>query len=608
MKKNTFNYLNSISCLLAILLFIVTPFEVLADESTYREYVDSDQNVRLVSISQKNFKAGDVTPLVMKFESDKFRYVNELKVTVKSNDDTPGAFAFDTLNESITLKYFYEDTTISDAYLRISPSLKAGVYPLTFEYEYYDVTQRYTGEETINVTVTGRSDKFLYIEGGRFDNVNIDDSNKAELIVNITNPSDYYYQYVEVYFNSEDSAGFSLYDSFKPVFIEGIFPHETVTATFPIYVDSSVSTGNHPINLTLNYNSSDWNKMNSIEDIYVEVIRDNSSSDGGSTEGGTPRIIISSYDINVEQVQAGKGFSLDFGLKNTSTTNAVSNIKVVVSSTTATGSGSSSTSGEVFFPSEGSNSFYIDSIPIGGISTQNIDLMTKQDVEPGVYSVLLKIDYEYGDGQSVSTEEQIAFSVTQEQRLEIQGITPPMFGQMGTTMPVSFQFINKGKAIIYNMSVTADGDFEIEGGDSYVGNLPAGYNDYYDAYLIPTKGGESTGAIVLKFEDSVGNPQEVRSEFTVMIDEGFPDMGMGDMGMGGDYGIGGFDNLDGPYIDSMGGISPEYVGDGGLQEDSSNTPILVGMVLMIGFIGFMVIKNSKAKKLAELEVDEDEDD
>ncbi len=606
------NYSKNMICVM-LLVWVITliPINVLAtsDDSekpspdSYYEYVDSDQNVRFVSISQKNFKAGDIAPVAINFESDKYRYVNEFKLTIKNSDDNPGAFTFDTHDESVTLKYFYQDVTIQEAMLKVSPSLKAGNYPVTFEYEYYDINARYTGSATVVMTVTGRSDNFLFISGGTLDDVSVGDDNVANLTVNVSNPSDYYFQYVEVYFNSEDSTGFSLYNSFEPVYIEGIFPKSSVTATFPVYVDTSVSTGNHPVSLTLNYNSSDWNKMTSMEDIYVEVKKDNDSSGGGSSEGGTPRIIISNYEIDVEQVQAGKPFSLDFGLKNTSSSNAVSNIKVVVSSTTATGSGSNSTSGEVFFPTEGSNSFYIESIPVGGESTHNIDLMTKQDVEPGVYSVLLKIDYEYGDGQSVSTEEQIAFSVTQEQRLEIQGIQPPGFGQLGMSMPIEFQFINKGKAIIYNMSVTVDGDFELEGGDSYVGNLPAGYNDYYDAYIIPTNPGESTGAIVLKFEDSVGNEQEVRSEFTVIVDEGMG-MGMGDFGI--DMGMGDFGvdmgGMHDPYIDSMGMVDP-------YAEEKDNTGVIVGIILVLGVVGFVVVQKSKAKKaLAELEVEEDEDD
>ncbi|MEG0895166.1 MAG: hypothetical protein RSE93_05580, partial [Oscillospiraceae bacterium] len=79
-----------------------------------------------------------------------------------------------------------------------------------------------------------------------------------------------------------------------------------------------------------------------------------------------------------------------------------------------------------------------------------------------------------------------------------------------------------------------EGDFTLDGGDFYVGNLQAGYNDYFENSIIPTGEGEQKGAIVLKYEDSQGNLQEKRQEFTINVMP-MPEVNPDDM-MGGDIG------------------------------------------------------------------------
>ena len=58
---------------------------------------------------------------------------------------------------------------------------------------------------------------------------------------------------------------------------------------------------------------------------------------------------------------------------------------------------------------------------------------------------------------------------------------------------------------------------ELEPSEGNIGNLTSGYNDTYENYLVPTKEGTCTGAVLLKYEDSQGNEKSERKEFTVEV-------------------------------------------------------------------------------------------
>ena len=187
----------------------------------------------------------------------------------------------------------------------------------------------------------------------------------------------------------------------------------------------------------------------------------------------------------------------------------------------------------------------------------------------------------------VQSTKDIAFAVNQEQRLDIQGMNLPTDGQSGMPLPLSFQYINKGKSTIYNFSVAIEGDFTLDGGDTYIGNLSAGYNDYFDGSLIPNGEGELKGAVVLKYEDSQGQEKEERTEFTANI------MPM-DMGV--------FE----PGIDS--GMMP---GMPGMPEAKAGFPlwgwIVIGVVVLggAGTGVFLFLKKRKANKKAAVNDEED---
>lgn len=480
--------------------------------------------------------------------------------------------------------------------IQVSPNVPDGTYQVTVNYKYTRSATEFSATEKINLTVHGRSNTVPKISSAAFAKQEIGIDNKTKLTVRIENPSPFPYEDFTISLanpGADVNKGFSLYENYDPINLGRLDGETTKEVSYSVYVDSTVVTGNYPLTFHLSYRDGTGAVLTSKEVVTVQLKR-TAEADG---KGSVPRIIVSNYKIDVEEIKAGKEFTLTFNLKNTSPKTTVKNIKVVLGSTTTSGSGTGtgqggSTSGEVFFPAAGSNSFYISQIAPGGSSEQTIKLMSKQDAEPGVYSVTLKLDYEGDAGQTIpAAEEQIAFSLIQEQRLEVQGMNIPTNGSAGTPLPINFQYINKGKATIYNLSVTVDGDFTLEGGSQYVGNLTPGYNDYFDNVIIPSSEGPLSGAIVLKYEDSAGTEKELRSEFKCEV------MAGGDMGgsMGGAV-IGGMGEGDMPGMAQMvpqgGGFNWLWV-------------IIPGVVLLLagGVVTVIILKKRKQRMM----VDDEED-
>ena len=219
--------------------------------------------------------------------------------------------------------------------------------------------------------------------------------------------------------------------------------------------------------------------------------------------------------------------------------------------------------------------------------------MTSQSVEPGVYPIKLDISYDSESATNLTSDEQISFPVTQQQRLEIQNFAAGTDTMAGNPVTISGQYINMGKSTIYNFSIGVEGDFTLmEGYGGYVGNLSAGYNDILDLMVIPTAEGECKGAVVFYYEDSQGNPKSDKQEFTVNV------MPM-EIPIDGNDGMGGIDTLPGM---SDGFDVPE-------QGMSTTTIIIIcvgGAVVIAAVIVTIILIRKKRKAKKELVEDEED--
>ncbi len=275
-------------------------------------------------------------------------------------------------------------------------------------------------------------------------------------------------------------------------------PGASVTRTVRMLASNSLSVGMAPISLSVEYAGG--------KETVGGYLRITGEDAGGSNS--LPRVIIDSYTINPENVEAGSRFQFTFTLKNTSKTLAVSNFKITISS-----------SDGVFTPVAGSNTFYTESIAPGGLETYTIELSAKGQAEQKSYPIYVGMDYEYGSGGRYSGNEEINVYVSQPVRLEFTNVSYPTFAMQGEQIYVSFQYYNKGKTPLNNLTILAEGDIMLMDGEMFMGNFPAGSGDYFEAYVIPMGIGTVTGSIVFAFEDAAGEPRRMEVPLVVEVAE-----------------------------------------------------------------------------------------
>lgn len=292
--------------------------------------------------------------------------------------------------------------------------------------------------------------------------------------------------------------------SLNTVLIDTLEKGKSQRVDFKMNVLSEAATKNYPIGITVEYETgqgskAEKNSLTQYVGVYVEKDEEKKT---------VPKIIVDSYSFEPSEIVAGEDFKLNMSFFNTNRTEPVSNIKVTVSSDDGT-----------FNPVNSSTTFYIENIdPKGSVSKEMI-LNAKPDAAPKTYNLSVNMEYEDSKGNQYTAKDTIGVIVQQVPKLvagEVE-MSPEAF--VGQPTPVYVEFYNMGKSTLYNLMVTAEGDFQVQGSGYYVGNFEPGKSDSFDVTVLPNAPGAVTGSIVFKFEDSSGKPMEVRKEFSMNVME-----------------------------------------------------------------------------------------
>lgn len=300
--------------------------------------------------------------------------------------------------------------------------------------------------------------------------------------------------------------------------INNILPNAKESLEFVFSPTQEAISKNYPISINVEY-EDDLNLpgekrpiLNQYAGVYVDG--------GGDTTKGKPRLIIDKYSFEPQLVKAGENFEMKLSFFNTSSTKTVRNIKIFLTAEPGgTSTDSPNAGGSVFTPVDSSNTFYIDSIPPKGRVEKTITMFTVPDALAKTHTIIANFEYEDSEGNPLEDQERIGVPVVQQSKLDTSELTLYPDAMVGQPTPVSLEFYNTGKVTLYNMMVKLEGDFQTEHGSYYVGNFPSGSSDYFEGMVIPYSPGEVTGAVVFTYEDSTGQMQEVRKEFTLNVME-----------------------------------------------------------------------------------------
>ncbi len=301
-------------------------------------------------------------------------------------------------------------------------------------------------------------------------------------------------------------------------------PGQQSTFTYQLHGDKALPSGTAILTAT-----AACGEEKSVAKVFVPCVGKPETS-GGEGESGPgsskPQVIIESYTYGEEgtSVTGGSTFTLGMTLKNTSSSSAIENIKMVVSSA------ADETTGGVFTPASSSNSFFIAKVGAGESFTESIDLVVKADAPPKSYGIDVQIAYEAvvdGKRESLTATERITIPVSQPDRFEVEDAQISSTVYVGDSAYCSVSYVNKGKSAIYNLSIAVEGTgFTTADANTYVGNVEAGNGDYFETSLNVTEPGTIDGKFIITYEDSAGTQTTLERPFTATVmemDWGEPD-------------------------------------------------------------------------------------
>lgn len=233
----------------------------------------------------------------------------------------------------------------------------------------------------------------------------------------------------------------------------------------------------------------------------------------GSQGLGRPKVIIENYNFGGTTVLSGQEFDLYLDLFNTSSEEAIKNIKVSLKADDG-----------VFAPVDMSSSFFIERIEAQGRETKVVRMKTKNDAQVKGYNIVVTFQYEDSKGNAYDAqknpfkeEETITIPVNQPVRIETgePSFNPEIYLNQPT--PVSLEFFNMGRSTVYNLMVKAEGDFQIQGSNYFVGNFEPGRSDFFETQVMPTVEGTAQGKIIFIYEDANGVPGQFEKPFSMNV-------------------------------------------------------------------------------------------
>ncbi len=297
------------------------------------------------------------------------------------------------------------------------------------------------------------------------------------------------------------------------------------TVTVQVIAGKDIPAGMNTLGVNYTYLNSNNEKLSENVSLYVLNVQKKEDTLGNSK----PKLMVSDFSTNVEQIKTGEEFDFTFEVYNTHSETAAKNIKVTVTS-------------ETFSVTKGSNSFFVQEVGPGEKVPLTINLKASAAATTGSYPISIQMEYEY-EGMPV-TETNNGVVVTETKMLLIKenlrvsvenvsagGWNTPYVNQ---TTQLSFSVYNMGKSTLNNVYFTLEGDFSVANGDSYYyGSLQAGMPDYVEMDIIPLVAGEAKGILTIHMEDSNGDEVTSESEISAFI-----------MEMGGDTPLGPDDPYD----------------------------------------------------------------
>ncbi len=408
--------------------------------------------------------------------------------------------------------------------LKSLKTIKKGSYELTLNLSYKDSDNEIISDKsTFFITSTAgekENQSSLIIENLSYPTGTITRNTALDVKFTVRNKGKLKASNIIVKANSSDPSGV-VPKSVSIVKIDSLQPGASQEINFEFLTTNSAETKNYPIELIVEYEDEltekgEKHSFNQFVGVFSKAPKEEDPDDAKKY---VPKLIIDKYNFEPNIVKAGETFELTLSFFNTNQSKSVRNIKIFLTSEPGSTTNKELDSGSVFTPVNSSNTFFIDSVSAKKTVEKKITMFTIPDALAKTHTITANLEYEDSEGNAYEAKELIGIPVVQKSKLEVGELNYFPDATVGEAVPLSVEFYNTGKSTLYNLMVKLEGDFQTENGQQYVGNFENGGSNYFDGTLIPTEAGELKGALVFTYEDSTGETNEVREEFSLNIME-----------------------------------------------------------------------------------------
>lgn len=457
--------------------------------------------VKSVSCSPSTVEAGDKVTVSLTLANVGDKAAKAVRVSLVGLNNEEFTLLDDSDTRYVETLGRNRETTLKYSLLA-SEKMAGGNHPLGIRADYKDEQQnKYSGEYKVFIKVEGKGKSDVAITNIVVTPQEVKANESFSLVFIVKNNGKTRAENVKVSVKGDEGI-FSKSPDIKV--IGSLAPGQSHTADFLLFAGDQLQSKNYNIQISLEYEDPTRGDakvtVNQYTGVYVN----------GSNSKLIPKIIINSYRFDPMVVRAGEKFSLEMSFLNTSSTKAVSNIKVFLTGIDADKEGKI-----VFTPVGSSNTFFIDSIKPKGVSGKSLILYTIPDAEPRTYTVTANFEYQDEEGTEYKATELIGIPVIQQSKINAGEINLPPEAFVGQPVPISVEFYNTGKTKLSNLMIRVEGDFEVQEKQSYIGNFDSGSYDYFETSIIATEAGLLHGKLVFTFDDPSGEVQEYVREFTV---------------------------------------------------------------------------------------------
>lgn len=224
---------------------------------------------------------------------------------------------------------------------------------------------------------------------------------------------------------------------------------------------------------------------------------------GDSDEVEAPKLIITGFDSDPEKIMAGQSFKITIHIQNSSKTTNVCNGKFMVGDEAGN-----------FLPTSGSNAVFVEKIAAGETGDVEIELKTSAELAQKNYRLVVKGDFDDGNGNTFTASESVYVPVYQEVKLAVTDVsmTPDSIG-IGSEGSLMFTINNQSGAGIYNVKVAAKDDAATSD-ECYIGNIAGNSSAYATLNVTGVADNSDKGTIkvVISYEDTDGNTSEIEQD------------------------------------------------------------------------------------------------